>query len=416
MVDSGNPTSPDSSGDVLARPWLRTGGVLLHIGPAKTGTTALQTALAKARSSLASEGILYPGSRYQHGQAAEAVQQRKSSWGDIYAEADDAEPVSIEPWEDLVAQVQARSDRAIVSAEGFAASDSQTAARIVRDLGDDQVQVLVTMRPISRVAPSIWQQRVKAGETRTYSEWLSATLALPEAREVLQPEILVRRWAEVVGLENIAVLMSAPGSPDQFLRDFEALAGIPAGLLVAGRSNRSMTAEESELVRQLWVRVLEQPENLPQVARQIRRGVSALVETRTPAPDESRLQTPPWARSELTALENASLASLLDTGLLVIGERSAYARDQDPATGRTSIPKALSNKGETASGAQDVGPDTSDAESPSEASTPRVDDEREPQPNGLAVDALHAFVTRAAALDATRLHRIERLRRRRRAQ
>ena len=47
-------------------PFLVGGEVLLHIGPPKTGTTALQHSLAQARPQLKAQGVLYPGKRFSH--------------------------------------------------------------------------------------------------------------------------------------------------------------------------------------------------------------------------------------------------------------------------------------------------------------------------------------------------------------
>ena len=40
---------------------LPDGAVLLHIGPYKTGTTAIQVSLHQHRADLAAHGVLYPG-------------------------------------------------------------------------------------------------------------------------------------------------------------------------------------------------------------------------------------------------------------------------------------------------------------------------------------------------------------------
>ena len=45
----------------MAAVLLEPGSRLLHIGPHKTGTTAIQGALHLARERLAAEGVVYPG-------------------------------------------------------------------------------------------------------------------------------------------------------------------------------------------------------------------------------------------------------------------------------------------------------------------------------------------------------------------
>ncbi len=57
-------------------------GVLLHVGVHKTGTTAIQAALADARPDLAKRDILYPGKRPAQHRSAMAVTQRQWGWKD----------------------------------------------------------------------------------------------------------------------------------------------------------------------------------------------------------------------------------------------------------------------------------------------------------------------------------------------
>jgi hypothetical protein len=61
-------------------PVLPDHGILLHVGPHKTGTTAIQGALAVARPQLLAHGILYPGRRVEHNKQAAAAIQRALGW------------------------------------------------------------------------------------------------------------------------------------------------------------------------------------------------------------------------------------------------------------------------------------------------------------------------------------------------
>ena len=94
------------------------GSVLLHIGPHKTGTTALQSGAASRRAQLEAEGVTYPlhKGRDHHSAAAMAVGGRKWGWverGGHY--------VPEERWTSLVEEVHAAPDRVFISSEFFAA-------------------------------------------------------------------------------------------------------------------------------------------------------------------------------------------------------------------------------------------------------------------------------------------------------
>ena len=59
---------------------LPEGSVLLHIGPHKTGTTAIQGALAAARAELAEHGVTYPGHAGAHHAEARALRRHPAGW------------------------------------------------------------------------------------------------------------------------------------------------------------------------------------------------------------------------------------------------------------------------------------------------------------------------------------------------
>jgi hypothetical protein len=60
-------------------PALPEDSVLLHVGVHKTGTTAIQAALANARPELVKSGVLYPGKRQAQHRSAMAATGRQ--WG-----------------------------------------------------------------------------------------------------------------------------------------------------------------------------------------------------------------------------------------------------------------------------------------------------------------------------------------------
>ena len=101
------------------------GELLLHVGLHKTGTTALQVALADARPDLERVGVRYPGtSTYQH-RAILGGAGKAYGWQDR-----GAREVPRKAWDALVAQSK-YDGRTIISSEFLDNVDAEVAARMV---------------------------------------------------------------------------------------------------------------------------------------------------------------------------------------------------------------------------------------------------------------------------------------------
>lgn len=316
--------------------FLQPGEVLLHIGPPKTGTTALQHSLAQARPQLRAQGVLYPGKKFSHWKPS------CSALG-IATTAHPADPpVPPEVWQAFTERVARRKDKAVVSSEQFADADPALAARIVDDLGGPQkVRVLLTLRPLALILPSSWQQSLKSGApkplpgplrhaksrlVKPYDDWLRDTL--DGGNDTFWGRFdyagLVSRWAQVVGPERIAVIVVDSGDPLRILRDAEEVIGLAQGTLdrVTTKTNRSLSYEEAALVRQ-WLAEVEK--KLPMPAAQyhdwIRRGALwGLVDGRQPGPDEHALRTPQWALEQVDARTRAMTESIRASDVAVYGD------------------------------------------------------------------------------------------------
>jgi hypothetical protein len=306
---------------------LRDGGILLHIGPHKTGTTAIQAALAAARPQLRAAGIIYPGHRLAHNRPAVAALRRTLGW--------DHAPVDQSHWRQLIERTRSYDGRVVLSSEVFCEGSAEDAARIVDELGRGQVQVALTLRPLETLLPSNWQQYVKNGYQNRYFDWLELVLASPDK----QPDAtsfwvrhdhpaLLRRWCEATGgPENVVVVIADAARPRNLFDAFEDLLLLPRGTLEsgAGPSNRSLSLPEVELLRQL--NVLARP-TLRQRDhhRFVKHGaVLKLVEGRRPAPDEPRLTTPRWAVARARELSRSDVKDIAAMGVTVLGDLNALA-------------------------------------------------------------------------------------------
>ena len=280
---------------------LPDGTIMFHAGFHKTGTTALQSAFASSRPQLLEAGVLYPGNRRSHHRAAMVVTKRTWGWEERGGQR--TEP---KYWGRVARAAAAHEGRVVISSEGFALADDAALDRIVDRLGAERLHAVFTLRPMSRLLASSWQQYLKYGLAMRYENWLKNVFAAP-------PECpptpnfwrrndhvgIMARWAERLGPDRVSLVVLDEGDRDYLFRTFEHLLALPSGLLVPdpelSASNRSMTAAEAEMLRQVNAGGAKRWD-WPQYEKLVRRGaILRMVESRTPEPDEEPLGTPEWA-------------------------------------------------------------------------------------------------------------------------
>lgn len=230
---------------------LPEGARLVHIGPQKTGTTAIQSAMFAAREALAEHGVVYAG---------DSARPRKAGWA-IGLPGGPAERPDIGHWERLVGQARDAGDRRVlISDENYARAKDHQAARIVEDMGGDRVHVLVFARRLDRFLPSQWQERVKYGMTSPFEDWLRRVFGDDESdwerwHVWMGHDVgaLVDRWAGVVGSDRLTLVIADDSDRGQLVRVFQDLLGIPDGVLDPqrnpGPANQSLTWAEAEVLR-----------------------------------------------------------------------------------------------------------------------------------------------------------------------
>jgi hypothetical protein len=318
-------------------------GVLLHIGPFKTGTTAIQEALASSRPELADHGVTWPGTQL-HTRAAMSAIRHTFGWSDRGGAT-----APRRDWRELLTEVRAAPGRVVVSSEYFCLAKPRRIERIWEQLGQGRVHVLVTLRPLGLLLPSTWQQYVKSGKSIHYEDWLRAVLADPPDRTVTpwfwvrnDHLALVRRWVEVVGTDRLTVLVLDDADRGMLYDVFERLLALPLGTLNRvpnGRANRSLSAVECELLRTVNEEVERHDVPWGSYVEVVRNGaVRRLVDSRDPAPGEARITTPDWALARAAQLGVETAAGLAGTGVRIIGDvdrlgtRTAPVAPQPPET------------------------------------------------------------------------------------
>ena len=322
---------------------LPEGGVLLHIGPPKTGTSALQGACHACRDEMRAQGVRYAGRTQQSGRAAYAVLGREHPTL--------GEAPSAHHWKRLVSEVRtAKEPRVFVSSEFFAGADDSQIARIISELGGDRVHVALTLRPVSRILASRWQQNVQEGARYSFDQWLHWVFEQPDEGKGAtfwsrqRHDRLAARWASVVGPERLSVVMVDEQNKSAIYQAFEALLKLQTGTLKPQNdtANRSMTAEEIELIRALNERFAEAGITRPLLYKMITRGTALYMKGRTVRPEEPKQVTPSWAIKRADAIGWESAATIRALGVQVIGNLDALGGQTPRGESAAPIPPLAS--------------------------------------------------------------------------
>ncbi|ANH36572.1 hypothetical protein I601_0118 [Nocardioides dokdonensis FR1436] len=224
--------------------------VFLHVGLPKTGTTYLQDALWGNRALLRRRGLLLPGARRRHLLASLDVREDP---GLARRPGDTAHP-----WRDLVEEALAWPGDVLISHEFFAAASVEQVHRVVADLPDTEVHVLVTARAMPDLFISRWQEWVKNG-ARGRIDAYPPDGARADTGEWGWPSfdlaIVLERWGAVLPHDRVHVLPMAPGrsEPAELLRRFLGVLGQgDEGLEVPeSAANASLGLVEVELLRRV---------------------------------------------------------------------------------------------------------------------------------------------------------------------
>jgi hypothetical protein len=310
---------------------LPEGSVLVHVGPYKTGTTAIQASLHQHRADLLQHGVLYPGTE---------VRQFRAEWALTGRTPHGVPPVPKRRWDELVAEVRGSSaTRVCISSEGLSSASPSAVRQLVGDLGPDRVHVLVVARRLDKLLPSAWQERVKSShEHRTYDVWLREVLedaASDRPRHTFwrnhRLANIIERWGVVVPRERMLVLVADETDRSQQLRTFEHLLGLPERLLTPGpRSNSSLSYERIEFYRLVNQTFDERGWDDVHRRQLITKGLLQGLLTAPAQPHDLPLpELPHWATERVARLSDERVEEVRSLGVPVIGDpellRSAVA-------------------------------------------------------------------------------------------
>ena len=294
---------------------------LVHIGLAKTGTTALQSSLHNCREALAEHGVEYAGTRRHSRTAATAITFDQIPTG---FPADAAKR-----WARLARSIRnSQADRLILSSEILAGITPSRAQKLVSDLGGS-VQIVLTTRPLANILASRWQQRVQEGQTRAYADWLHELFGTgrggpgnPSFWERFDLARQIARWGPIIGEENITFVVLNPRDRSMLLHSFEGLLALPIGSLApdSALTNPSLGYREIATLTAFNRAFVASGRTRAEFLHALRG--KALVDLKTdPARSPSmRIATPRWAAEAANEVVRPWIVALRASDAQVIGD------------------------------------------------------------------------------------------------
>lgn len=235
--------------------------VYLHVGLIKTGTTYLQSRLRADLDALQEQGLsVLPADLHDSHLLSLAVKDAYDPGVDLPQGAG-----ALERFPEEVAA--APTPRVLFSAETLAGSATQEQIdRLGGLLSDYRLHIVLTVRDLARAVPSVWQQRVRGGSTKTFASYVEAAVAGPQpdrrqrgfwkSQDVLG---ILERWGTLAPPERCHVVVLPPrGAPrDALFERFCSVVGVDPAQLPAepaesvGRANESLGLAQAEVLRRM---------------------------------------------------------------------------------------------------------------------------------------------------------------------
>ena len=299
----------------------------LHIGTMKSGSTFLQSTCAENRQVLQQAGIRFYGP-----ETRSAVLDLKH--------AKKLPEANVGDWARFAAKVRSTPTDVLISNELLFPIPTETIRQVATSLSGHELHVVVTLRDITKVAPSHWQERIAAGSGVGWTEFCSAmcrdaqdTNASRGFWAAYDVVPVISRWSQLLPADRFTVVVVPPsGSEPRLLWDrFLAALDVPGtGTKLASHSNPSMGAISTELLREVAAQAVDLPG--PDRRRAFRNVLAKQILTQRSS-KEPRFTVTPEHQTILKARAIEMADGIRAAGVQVIGDLDDLIPADEPSPG-----------------------------------------------------------------------------------
>ena len=234
--------------------------VFVHVGAPKTGTTYLQDRMARNAATLAASGLHFPDRARSfnaplfHFQAA--LDLLGQDWGGPPGHAEGA-------WAAMVRRVRQSTGTVVISHEILANAKPAHIEQLVADLEGCEIHMIYTARDLGRQVPAAWQESIKQGRTWSFEKFCRrAEKGSPWFMRAFDLPSVIAQWAAVIPADRVHVItVPQAGAPrDELWTRFCDVVGVSPDSAPeeAQRINQSMGIEQTQVLRRLNIRLMEQ--------------------------------------------------------------------------------------------------------------------------------------------------------------
>lgn len=329
--------------------------LVIHAGFLKTGTTALQASMNIKQKSLLNQGVFYPrvvdpriAVEADHHFAAIALIGKPEGWRKEESE-NDVEP--IETWQDLCKELNGFKGTSIFSSEMLCELEVPQIQRIKAETKADEKDVVFTIRPLVKILPSAYQQKIKFGQIKmSYEKWLEQVFDPNRETSAAKqfwlrhdyPAVL-QRWIDVFTNEHVGLVVADENNREFLFETFNSLLHLKPGTLHQYKkvgTNRSLTVDEGALLMEVN-RLFRKYRDWTDYKIFIREGAAKfLTDTDNKNPDAQKLLTPQWAIDAAQELTRKHIEQIKALNIRVIGDLDSLASASVPA-GSNELPDSI---------------------------------------------------------------------------
>ena len=292
-----------------------------------------------------SQGLVYPKTRKFRAQHEFAWSAGQRGWGWKQFGGSQAGPG---PARRMFSLIRSSKQDVVISSEFLSELTPDKIQKLLSSIGDKDLRVIFTVRPVAKILPSAYQQEVKNGSKLSYDRWLKRVLEPgKENRNKTRfwtrhsHHIEIAKWAGVVGKERVTVIISDESRPEFLTESFFKLIGADTSNFRESKKdvvNRSMDVAEIELLRRLnekFDRNLGWDEYVASI-----RSTIVKTWTQSPASESSpgRLANPEIFKDRINQKVQEVTQGIKNLGVEIIGDVGSLS---DAKFGSNSIPNQI---------------------------------------------------------------------------